>query len=139
MTNRRPIPRELEQAVRENSECEGARKRDQLTVQTGEQGLALLFFGDLESPIRRAIELARALRQLTPRIKVRMGVHAGPAYREASFRTNRALASGGLTLAECPSSCGEEGHILISATDGGFPQAAAELICLKPAVLRTGP
>jgi serine/threonine protein kinase len=111
---------DLERLVGELAECDRARNRDQLVVQAGEHGLALLFFGDLESPIRCAVELARVLRGQPFNIKVRMGAHAGPAYREAGFRTNCALVTGGVTLAQHVSDCGNEGHILISGTTADF-------------------
>ena len=80
---KRRVARDLELLATSTAECDRARKKDQLSVQSGDDGLALLFFGDLEAPIRCAVELARALPAQAPGVRVRMGAHAGPAYREA--------------------------------------------------------
>ena len=117
---KRRLERELEGFVAGSPECERARLQDQLIMQTGEQGLALLFFGDLESPIRCAVELARAMRKQGSGFGVRMGAHAGPAYREATLPANRSLTNGGVTLAERISSCGDQDHILVSGTTADF-------------------
>jgi len=119
---KRRVARDLELLVTSTAECDRARKKDQLSVQAGDDGLALLFFGDLEAPIRCAVELARALPSKMPGVRVRMGAHAGPAYREASLRANRALSNGGVTLAQMLSDCGSGGHILVSGTTAKFLQ-----------------
>ena len=117
---RRAIEQEVERVVAGTAEVESARKSDQLTVHNGDHALALLFFTDLEAPIRCAAELSRALRTHTPNFKVRMGAHAGAAYREASLRANRAVSSGGVNVAQRLSDCGNEGHILVSGTTADF-------------------
>jgi hypothetical protein len=47
-----------------------------LSWPTGD-GVALVFFGDPQSPVQCAAEVSRALRAL-PQIPVRTGMHAGP-------------------------------------------------------------
>jgi len=119
---KRRVARDLELLVTSTTECDRARMKDQLSVQAGDDGLALLFFADLEAPIRCAVELARTLPTKAPGVRVRMGAHAGPAYREGSLRANRAVANGGVTLAQMLSDCGRDGHILVSGTTAKFLQ-----------------
>jgi serine/threonine protein kinase len=113
---KRQIEQEMERAVAATAEFARAQQRDELSLQVGERGLALLFFGDLEAPIRCAAELSRVLRAKPPQFKVRMGAHTGPAYREASLRANRGVNGGGVRIAQEVSDCGDNGHILISGS-----------------------
>ena len=78
-------------------------------------GMALVFFGDAEAPVRCALELSRALRH-SPRIQLRMGIHTGPVYRVADINANRNVAGGGINIAQRVMDCGDAGHILVSAT-----------------------
>ena len=110
------LAQELGRVVARTPEFDRARGRDQMTFHAGDQGLALLFFGDLEAPIRCAVELSRTLRNHDPILQLRMGVHAGPAYREASLRANRGITTGGVSVAQRISDCGNDGHILVSGS-----------------------
>ena len=117
---KRRLQQQLESTVAATGEFERAQKRDQLTVQPGDHGLALLFFGDLEAPIRCAVELSHVLRARSPRLGLRMAAHTGPAYREASLRANHNVTGGGVRIAREVSDCGEDGHILISGSCADF-------------------
>ena len=75
--------------------------------------MALVFFGDPETPVRCAVELSRALRQ-HPEIKLRMGIHSGPVYRVADINAARNVAGGGINMAQRVMDCGDAGHILVS-------------------------
>jgi len=116
----RRVQQELEIMVSAATEVAQAHQRDQLTLQPGNNGLALLFFDDPEAPIRCALELSRALRLRSPQLKVRMGAHSGPAYREASLRANRGIAGGGVRVAHEVSDYGEVGHILITGSTADY-------------------
>jgi serine/threonine protein kinase len=113
---KRRTVQDLTGVVTATGECSLAHRREQISIETGDCGLALLFFGDLEAPIRCALELGRALRKRTPEIKLRMGVHTGPACRAANISANRALPNGGVNVAQRLSDWGDEGHILVSGT-----------------------
>src|SRR5215813_1535524 len=105
---------ELQQTVWKVSDFQQARTSDSLiSLPTGD-GMALVFFGDPEAPVRCALELGRELRG-HPEIKLRMGINSGPVYRMADINENRNVAGGGINAAQRVMDCGEAGHILISA------------------------
>ncbi|HTS38876.1 MAG TPA: AAA-like domain-containing protein [Candidatus Solibacter sp.] len=108
------IIEELEREVRATNEFARAQKRDQVAIDIGDRGLAVLFFGDLEAPVRCAVELSKALRRRSAKLPLRMGAHTGAACREGNASSNRAITSGGLSVAQRLSDCGDEGHILVS-------------------------
>jgi serine/threonine protein kinase len=122
MNEERQMLRSLQQAVLGTAEFARAQRNDQLiSLPTGD-GMALVFFGDLEAPVRCALELSRALAKNVPRISLRMGVHTGPVYRVADINSNRNVAGGGINVAQRVMDCGDAGHILVSG-------AAAEVLC----------
>src|SRR6201993_3449690 len=98
------------------SEFIRAKSADQLiSLPTGD-GMALVFFGDLEAPVRCALELSQTIRRNSSRLKLRMGVHTGPVYRIADINSNRNVAGGGINIAQRVMDCGDAGHILLSST-----------------------
>jgi nucleotide-binding universal stress UspA family protein len=122
MGEERRVVRDLQQAVLGTSEYARAQRKNQLiSLPTGD-GMALVFFGDLEAPIRCALELTRSLASALPRIGVRMGVHTGPVYRVADINFNSNVSGGGINIAQRVMDCGDAGHILVSGT-------AAEVLC----------
>jgi class 3 adenylate cyclase/tetratricopeptide (TPR) repeat protein len=104
---------DLQDAVRKTPEFIRAQRDDQLIRLPTGDGMALVFFGDPEAPVRCALELSRALRQ-HPEIKLRMGIHTGPVYRVADINANRNVAGGGINMAQRVMDCGDAGHILLS-------------------------
>ena len=70
----------LQQAVRETQEFARAQASDQLIRLPTGDGMALVFLGDVEAPVRCALELHRILRRW-PEMQLRMGIHTGPVYR----------------------------------------------------------
>ena len=115
MDEQEQVLRELQDAVRATTEFAKARAEDQLVRLPTGDGMALVFFGDAEAPVRCALELSRALRH-SPRIQLRMGIHTGPVYRVADINANRNVAGGGINIAQRVMDCGDAGHILVSAT-----------------------
>jgi serine/threonine protein kinase len=107
--------RDLQHAILGTSEFTRPRKDQPIPVPTGD-GLALLFFGDLEAPVRCAMELSRTLGSTTPRIHLRMGVNTGPVYRVADINANSNVAGGGINIARRVMDCGDAGHILVSGS-----------------------
>jgi len=77
--------------------------------------MALVFLGDVEAPVRCAMELHRILRRW-PEIRLRMGIHTGPVYRVEDINAARNVAGGGINMAQRVMDCGDAGHILISKT-----------------------
>ncbi len=103
----------LQEAVRETQEFARAQSSDQLVRLPTGDGMALVFFGDVEAPVRCALELQRILRRC-PEIHLRMGIHTGPVYRVQDINAARNVAGGGINIAQRVMDCGDGGHILIS-------------------------
>jgi serine/threonine protein kinase len=104
--------RKLQQVVLATNECSQSSKEDLIRLPTGD-GMALVFFGDPEAPVRCAIEISRALRD-QPGIELRMGVHSGLVSHMADINTNMNVAGGGINIAQRVMDCGDSGHILLS-------------------------
>ena len=83
-----------------------------IRLPTGD-GMALVFRGSPEAPVRCAIELSRAMKQ-RPELRVRMGAHSGPirAVIDVNERTN--VAGAGINVAQRVMDCGDAGHVLLS-------------------------
>jgi class 3 adenylate cyclase/tetratricopeptide (TPR) repeat protein len=103
----------LIQAVRDTREFTRASAEDQLIRLPTGDGMALVFFGDPEAPVRCALELSRKLCN-HPEIKLRIGIHTGPVYRVADINANLNVAGGGINVAQRVMDCGDSGHILVS-------------------------
>src|SRR5216683_6678319 len=105
----------LQDTVRQTTEFARAQADDQLIRLPTGDGMALVFFGDAEAPVRCALELGRSLRSQAA-LKLRMGIHTGPVYRVADINANRNVAGGGINIAQRVMDCGDAGHILVSKT-----------------------
>ncbi len=104
---------ELNQIVRNAESFRAAEATGKLNrVSTGD-GMALLFFGSPEEPVRCALEISRTL-QDHPRIQVRMGVHSGPVNRVTDVNDKTNFAGSGINVAQRVLDCGDAGHILLS-------------------------
>lgn len=88
------------------------RTRQLVRLPTG-GGIALVFFGDPEAPVRCALEIGGALKEC-PEIKLRMGIHSGLVYRTSDINTNMNVAGGGINIAQRVMDCGDADHILVS-------------------------
>jgi eukaryotic-like serine/threonine-protein kinase len=105
----------LQEAVRTTKEFERAQARGRLiSLPTGD-GMALVFLGDVEAPVRCALELYCILRRW-PEMQMRMGIHTGPVYRVQDINAALNVAGGGINVAQRVMDCGDGGHILISKT-----------------------
>jgi serine/threonine protein kinase/tetratricopeptide (TPR) repeat protein len=115
MDQQRRRLRELQKTVLDSSEFNRAKSTNQLiSLPTGD-GMALVFFGDPEYPVRCALELSRSL-QNNPAIRLRMGIHTGPVYRVADINAESNVSGGGINMAQRVMDCGDAGHILLSKT-----------------------
>jgi Flp pilus assembly protein TadD len=115
MDQQQRVIHELQDAVRNTSEFARAQSADCLIRLPTGDGMALVFFGDPEAPVRCALELTKNLRS-HPDIKLRIGIHSGPVYRIADINANRNVAGGGINTAQRVMDCGDAGHILLSKT-----------------------
>jgi serine/threonine protein kinase len=105
--------RSLQDIIRNTGEfCRAQAAKQLMRLPTGD-GMALVFFGDPEAPLRCALEISQALRN-NPEIRLRMGVHSGLVYRVADINTNMNVAGGGINIAQRVMDCGDAGHILLS-------------------------
>ncbi len=103
----------LQEAVRETPTFLHAQKKKRLIRLPTGDGLALVFFGDPEYPVRCALELSQTLRE-HPEVKLRMGIHTGPVYRVDDINAARNVAGGGINMCQRVMDCGDAGHILVS-------------------------
>src|SRR5712692_4523183 len=113
MDQQEEVLRQLQDLVRGTGEFVRAEASDQLIRLPTGDGMALVFFGDAEAPVRCALELGRGLRS-RPGLQLRMGIHTGPVYRVADINANRNVAGGGINIAQRVMDCGDAGHILVS-------------------------
>jgi serine/threonine protein kinase/tetratricopeptide (TPR) repeat protein len=104
---------ELQRTVRSTSDFSRAKARNNLISLPSGDGMALVFFNDLESPCRCALEVSRLLRN-HPDLKLRMGIHTGLVSRTADINANRNVTGGGINTAQRVMDCGDAGHILVS-------------------------
>jgi class 3 adenylate cyclase/tetratricopeptide (TPR) repeat protein len=108
--------RQLQDAVRHTTEFTRVEASDELIRLPTGDGMALVFFGDAEAPVRCAVELGSSLRK-QPGLQLRMGIHTGPVYRVADINANRNVAGGGINMAQRVMDCGDAGHILVSGAE----------------------
>ena len=104
---------ELTRIVRGAEQFQKAETSERLIkISTGD-GIALVFYTNVEAPVRCAMEISRALMN-HPRLRLRMGIHSGPVSGviDVTGRTN--LAGAGLNLAQRVMNCGDAGHILLT-------------------------
>jgi serine/threonine-protein kinase len=92
--------------------CAAEAKDKLIRLPTGD-GMALLFFENLEQPARCGLEIARALKD-HPEIQVRMGIHSGPINQVPDVNDRINIAGAGINVAQRVLDCGDAGHILLS-------------------------
>lgn len=110
---------QLKEVVRSTQEYGRAHADNKLISRSTGDGMALVFFGSPEAPVRCAIEIGRALRA-RPELKLRMGVHSGPVYRDMNVNEELDVVGGGINVAQRVMDCGDAGHILVSKTVAGY-------------------
>ena len=110
----RQLSHQLNSIVRGTEEFRRAQAEEQLTSRaTGDGGMALVFFGDPEAPLRCALQISRALKE-HPQIELRMGIHSGIVYRDINIAGERDVTGRGINIAQRVMDCGDAGHILLS-------------------------
>ncbi|PYL31888.1 MAG: hypothetical protein DMF35_09425 [Verrucomicrobia bacterium] len=102
---------ELNRIVRSTDCFRAAEAKDKLIRLPTGDGMALLFFENLEQPAHCALEIAQAL-QNHPEIQVRMGIHSGPINQVPDVNDRVNIAGAGINIAQRVLDCG--GHILLS-------------------------
>src|SRR5438128_10108327 len=104
---------ELNRIVR-GTECfRAAEAKDKLIRLPTGDGMALLFFENLEQPVRCALEIAQKL-GASSGLQVRMGIHSGPVNQIPDVNDRVNIAGAGINVAQRVLDCGDAGHILVS-------------------------
>ena len=107
------LVKQLNEQVRSTEEFRTAEAAGKLTrIATGD-GMALAFFTSPDAPLRCALEVSEAVRDL-PRLRLRMGMHSGPVDRLADVNEQSNIAGAGINMAQRVMDCGDTGHILVS-------------------------
>jgi hypothetical protein len=75
--------------------------------------MALVFFSNLEAPVRCALEISKALKNHRE-IELRMGIHSGPVNQMVDVNERANVAGAGINMAQRVMDCGDMGHILLS-------------------------
>ena len=104
---------ELNQIVRATRSFREAEAQGKLIRLPTGDGMALLFFRNLEEPTQCALEISRALQE-RPHLQLRMGIHSGPINRIIDVNDRANVAGPGLNVAQRILDCGDAGHILLS-------------------------
>src|SRR5438128_10025965 len=104
---------QLNRIVRSTDCFRAAEAKDKLIRLPTGDGMALLFFENLEQPAHCALEIAQAL-QNHPEIQVRMGIHSGPINQVPDVNDRVNIAGAGINVAQRVLDCGDAGHILLS-------------------------
>src|ERR1700687_4180038 len=103
----------LKQIVRGTEEVRKAEAEGKLLrLPTGDGG-ALVFRTTPEAPVLCAIEISRQLKN-HPELRVRMGIHSGPANEVVDLNEQANIAGAGINIAQRVMDCGDAGHILLS-------------------------
>jgi TolB-like protein/class 3 adenylate cyclase/Tfp pilus assembly protein PilF len=103
----------LNDAVREAGEFRSAEADGRLVRLPTGDGMALVFRGSPEQPVRCALEISQALKD-HPKLRVRMGIHSGPVNEVADVNERANIAGAGINIAQRVMDCGDAGHILLS-------------------------
>lgn len=103
---------------------QAARNENQLMVRKTGDGMAVVFFQNIEFPLAAAVALdevikhqATSLReQVGANFRLRMGVHSGPVVIvDEDGDGIMDVAGEGINMAQRVMDCGDQGHILVSA------------------------
>jgi TolB-like protein len=112
LDEQREIQDRLNQIVRGTEQFRIADTAGKLVRLPAGDGMALVFFNSPEAPLKCAIEISRALKDLE--IPLRMGIHSGPVniVKDVDGRTN--VAGAGINMAQRIMDCADSGQILLS-------------------------
>jgi len=109
----REVQHELNDLVRNTAQFSASDAGGKLTRLPTGDGMALIFRDSMESPLRCAIEISRALKDRSD-LRLRMGIHSGPVSEVADVNDRSNVAGAGMNIAQRVMDCGDAGHILLS-------------------------
>jgi TolB-like protein/Tfp pilus assembly protein PilF len=113
INEQRDIQQQLNQVVRATAQFRSAESERKLVRLPTGDGMALVFFTNLEAPMQCAVEIGEASKSY-PQLQLRMGIHSGPVSDVADVNDRSNIAGAGLNTAMRVMSCGDAGHILLS-------------------------
>lgn len=109
----RQIIDRLNEMVRGADDFRRAEAEHRLISRATGDGMALVFFGDPESPVRCALQVSQAAKEQSE-IQMRMGIHSGIVYRTINIAREQDVTGRGVNIAQRVMDCGDSGHILLS-------------------------
>lgn len=98
--------------LRDTDAYRGAEATGKLSLLPRPAGIAVVFSGTPDGPVRCSIQVAKGLRA-HPRLNVRMGIYRGPV-AELTELENGSGPAPGLRTAQRLMECGDAGHILLT-------------------------
>jgi class 3 adenylate cyclase len=104
---------DLRRAVLESAEYIDCQLRNEVLCHMTGEGVSIIFLGKALSPSTCAIQLTRDMKD-HPLIKLRMGIHSGPVFRNREGQLD--AASEGLVVSQRVAEIGDPGHILLSGS-----------------------
>ncbi len=107
----------LNDIVRNTSQFRAAEAAAKLVRLSTGDGMVLVFFTSVDTPVRCAQEISRKLRE-HPELKLRMGINSGPVDQVSDVNDQRNITGVGINLAQRVMDCGDAGHILLSKRVG---------------------
>lgn len=103
----------LTDIVRQTTEFRRAEAGGQLLRLATGDGMALVFFGAADAPVRCAIEIATKIKA-QPDFELRMGINSGPVDHLTDVNGQPNVSGAGINFAQRVMSCGDAGHILLA-------------------------
>ncbi|HKY28125.1 MAG TPA: protein kinase [Pyrinomonadaceae bacterium] len=103
----------LNEVVRGTDDFASAVSDGRLISRATGDGMALVFFGDPEAPVRCAVQLATTLKGQSE-IRLRMGIHSGVVYRTINIAGEQDASGAGINVAQRVMDAGGPDHILLS-------------------------
>jgi len=114
---------EMQNLVNASSEVQTAKSERKFICRPAGDGMALIFFRDIASPVRTALQIheemqknARAIQaRLGAPLKMRMGIHSGVVLMVEDLNSQSDAAGEGINIAQRVMDCGDADHILVSS------------------------
>jgi class 3 adenylate cyclase len=111
--DQRSMYNDLNEVVWTTPEYTLARQAGGVVSRPSGDGMALVFLGDNEAPVRCALEVAGKLNE-SGSLAVRMGIYSGEVHRVMDINGIEDVTGEGIVMARRVMDCGDAGHILIS-------------------------
>ena len=114
---------EIQNLVNASPEVKQAKVERKFICRPAGDGMALLFFRDIVSPVRTALQIHDEMRlraadiqaKVGSPLKLRMGIHTGTVLMVEDLNAQLDAAGDGINIAQRVMDCGDADHILVSA------------------------